>query len=205
VETKLIAITGGPGAGKTAVLEMARRSFCSHVAILPEAASIVFGGGFPRRESDVARRSAQRAIFNMQRELETLIVGESLVAIALCDRGTVDGLAYWPDSDEAYWQEVGSTQERELARYAAVIHLETPGVAFGYNHDNALRIESAKEAKAIDARIAAAWSPHSHRLLVSSQQDFEEKALRALRFIRAELPDCCRSHPLQINSEADGP
>ena len=34
-----VVLTGGPGAGKTALLELIRRSFCSHVKILPEAAT----------------------------------------------------------------------------------------------------------------------------------------------------------------------
>jgi adenylylsulfate kinase-like enzyme len=46
-EPKLIVVTGGPGAGKTALLEVARKALCSHVALLPEAATILFGGGFP--------------------------------------------------------------------------------------------------------------------------------------------------------------
>ena len=36
-----VALTGGPGAGKTAVLELIRQSFCEHVKVLPEAAAIV--------------------------------------------------------------------------------------------------------------------------------------------------------------------
>ncbi len=30
-----LALTGGPGAGKTALLELIRQSFCSHVKVLP--------------------------------------------------------------------------------------------------------------------------------------------------------------------------
>lgn len=98
--TCLVAVTGGPGAGKTAVLEMARRALCEHVGILPEAAGILFGGGFPRSDADPVLRAAQRAIFHVQRELEALVHEQSVVAVALCDRGTVDGLAYWPgDAD----------------------------------------------------------------------------------------------------------
>ena len=37
---RLVVITGGPGAGKTAVLEVARTAFCQHVQVLPEAAGI---------------------------------------------------------------------------------------------------------------------------------------------------------------------
>ena len=68
----MIVLTGGPGAGKTAVLEMLRKEVCPHVAILPEAAGILFGGGFWRLPTDSARAAAQRAIFRVQRELETI-------------------------------------------------------------------------------------------------------------------------------------
>ena len=36
-------LTGGPGAGKTATLEMIKDAFCDHVKVVPEAASVVFG------------------------------------------------------------------------------------------------------------------------------------------------------------------
>jgi len=197
-DTKLIAVTGGPGAGKTAVLELAARMFCAHVAVLPEAASIVFGGGFPRHDTEAGRRAAQRAIFHMQREVETLVIEERRVAIALCDRGTVDGLAYWPGSAEAYWEQVGATLRTELARYAAVIHLSTPDAEHGYNHDNVLRIETAAEAIALDRRISAAWNGHPHHFVVSSQSDFLAKATDALRRIRDELPACCHEHSITL-------
>ncbi len=53
---QLVVLTGGPGAGKTAILEILRRSLCPCVAVLPEAASILFGGGFWRRLSGQDRR-----------------------------------------------------------------------------------------------------------------------------------------------------
>ena len=82
---KLIAVTGGPGAGKSAVLELAARSFCSHVGILPEAATILFGGGFPRLSGFAARCAAQRAIFHLQRELERLAIEDGSFGMILCD------------------------------------------------------------------------------------------------------------------------
>jgi len=62
-------VTGGPGAGKTAVLGLIRKSFCEHVRVLSESAGIVFGGGFPR-DPDVHDP-----------------------AVVICDRGTPDGPA----------------------------------------------------------------------------------------------------------------
>jgi hypothetical protein len=195
-EVHLVAVTGGPGAGKTAILEMALRSFCAHVGVLPEAAGVVFGGGFPRHESNAARRSAQRAIFHIQRELEALVIGERQIAVALCDRGTVDGAAYWPGPVDEYWQELGATLEQELSRYSAVIHLQTPAANRGYNHDNILRVESATEAQELDRRIMAVWDRHPNRFLVSSEDEFVRKAARALELVRAELPRCCHHHQI---------
>ncbi len=186
---RYIVVTGGPGAGKTAVLEIAQREFCLHVVVLPEAAGIVYGGGFPRRQAGPVREAAQRAIYHVQRELERMVDADRLAAIALCDRGTVDGLAYWPRAPDEYWREVGTTLEAELARYAAVIHLRTP--VQGYNRANPLRIETVAEAQVIDERIAQAWAAHPRLHTVDSTRDFVAKAARAIEIIRAEVPRCC--------------
>lgn len=192
VTPRLVVVTGGPGAGKTAVLELVRRSFCKHLVVLPEAASVLFSGGFPRLDSAMARKSCQRAIFHVQSELERLGTGEPRGGLVLCDRGTLDGLAYWPGDEDSFFTEVGSTKERELAKYAAVIQLRTPEPK-SYNQDNPFRIETAEEAARIDAAIARAWHGHPRRYVVQSSDGFMEKATRALDCIRAELPSCCRA------------
>lgn len=190
-DPRLVVVTGGPGAGKTAVLEMARRSLCSHVAVLPEAAGIVFGGGFPRLESLTARRAAQHAIFCVQRQLERLHLEQGNAAVILCDRGTLDGLAYWPTGGEDFNTEMAVTIEAELARYEAVIHLRTPPRERGYDHSNPLRTEGAEAAVEIDARIGEAWRRHPNRTIIDATVDFPTKARRALDAIAAELPACC--------------
>jgi predicted ATPase len=188
---KTIVLTGGPGAGKTAVLELVRQEFCAHIHVLPEAAGIVFGGGFPRNGSLEWRRGAQRAIFFVQRELERTGQEEN-AAIVLCDRGTVDGAAYWP-GPESLWDSVGTTLERELSRYDAVIHLRTPPIDGGYNHTNPLRVETALAAAQIDAQLLAIWDGHPRRFVVPPSPDFLQKAARTVEILKSEVPDCCRS------------
>jgi hypothetical protein len=122
---------GDRGAGKTAVLELAARLFSEHVAILPAAATIVFGGGFPRHDTVVGLQAAQKAISAVQSQLEAVLLGERRVAVALSDRGTVDGLAYWPDELETFWSAMGTSLEEELSRYRAVIHLRVPSAEHG--------------------------------------------------------------------------
>ena len=185
-------LTGGPGAGKTATLELIRQSLCEHVRVLPEAAGILFGGGFPRAGAPDVRRAVQRAIFYTQRELEA--IGDiDNAAIVLCDRGTVDGFAYWPGPGD-FFAAVGSTHAEQFERYDAVIHLRTPTADGGYDHSNPLRIESAVDAAVIDVRIAEAWAGHPRLFTVEPSANFLTKATRSLEILRAELPECCRRH-----------
>jgi predicted ATPase len=189
-----VVLTGGPGAGKTAVLELIRHSVCDHVHIVQESAGILFGGGFPRHDGPEQKRAAQRAIFYVQRELEAVRAAGD-VAVMLCDRGTVDGVAYWTGPGELF-ESVGTTLEEQLARYAAVIHLRTPLAEQGYNHRNPLRIETAEEARAIDERILATWAPHPRRVVIEATHDFLTKAHAARAALRAEIPVCCRGEPV---------
>lgn len=187
-----IVLTGGPGAGKTATLELIRQELCEHVRVLPESAGILFGGGFPRGGSTPVREAVQRAIFYTQRELE--FIGDlDNAAIVLCDRGTVDGFAYWPGPDD-FFAAVGTSHDEQLRRYHAVIHLRTPTTHQGYNQVNPLRVENALDAAAIDARIALAWEHHPRRFVVDAAPDFLVKATQALEVLKAEMPECCRRH-----------
>jgi len=188
-EPRRVVLTGGPGAGKTAVLEFVSLAFCRHVTLLPEAAGILFRGGFPRNSSNTRLRAVQKAIFHVQNQLEEGTVEEN-AAIVVCDRGTPDGGAYWPGPD-SLWDAVGSTLEEQLARYDRVIHLRTPSDGNGYNFRNPLRVESPREAMEIDRRIAEVWSAHPRYVEVPATDDFLEKARGAMNLLRDELPECC--------------
>jgi predicted ATPase len=197
-----VVLTGGPGAGKTAVLELIRLFFCEHVKALPEAAGIVFAGRFPRTSDPPLRQAAQRAIYHIQRELESVADTEN-AAVVLCDRGTVDCGAYWTGEGDLY-SSVGTTRAVELARYDAVIHLRTPSSPDAYNHRNPMRVESIEEAAAIDERIAIQWSEHPRRFVVEPTEDFLHKAARTLALLRSEVPECCRHHVRRFFWDDDG-
>ncbi len=196
-ERRRVVLTGGPGAGKTAVLELVRQSFCEHVKVLPEAAGVVFGGGFPREDDPECKRAAQRAIFHVQRELEH--AGDTHnPAVVLCDRGTLDGLAYWPGAVDEFMTSVRATLAEQLARYDAVIHLRTPAADHGYNRQNPLRTESAAAAAEVDRRILEAWQAHPRRFVVESTSEFLDKAAETLEILRGEMPECCKHHVIPV-------
>jgi hypothetical protein len=131
-----------------------------------------------------------------------MICEENESKIVVCDRGTLDGLAYWPESPESYFAELSTSLQAELARYCAVIHLRTPLEGHGYNHRNPLRTEDAAVARAIDEKIAEVWAAHPNRTIVNSSEDFMEKAARAFREIKKNLPGCCNQAPLPLRREA---
>jgi predicted ATPase len=181
-ERKRIVLTGGPGAGKTAVLELARKHFRGRLDILHEAASIVFVGGFPRHPEPYARASAQRVIYHVQIELERIAMETPSDKAILCDRGTIDGLAYWPLAEAQFFTDVCSSLEKEIARYDAVIHLRTPARGAGY-HKNAVRTEAPEDAELIDERLLEVWKTHPKRFIVDSSTSFMDKAHRAMTLI----------------------
>lgn len=187
----MVVLTGGPGGGKTAVLEMARRYFCRHVAFVPEAASIIYRGGLPRSDRAADRRAVQRAIFHTQRAMEEIALNGSQTAVVLCDRGTLDGLAYWPGTHRSFGEQFGITRETELLRYSAVVHVEVPDR--GYER-NRIRLEGLRKAREIDRRIVTAWHGHPRLLTVSAKAGFLDKLAYAIELLRGEVPGCCRTH-----------
>lgn len=193
-QPRSIVLTGGPGAGKTAVLQLVLRNFCEHVVVLPEAAGILFRGGLPRLESQHSRQATQLAIFHVQRALEEMAWVDLSPAILLCDRGTLDGIAYWPDAAASFFERARTTEKAEIARYDAVIHLRTPSDEGGYNRADPVRSESAEEAARIDERIVSAWCAHPQVIEIGSEDDFLEKAAHALSAIATFLPRCCARH-----------
>ena len=90
------------------------------------------------------------------------------------------------------WEQLGTTREAELRRYAAVIHLRTPTEANGYNRANPVRTETARQAAEIDARLVLAWDGHPRRFFVEGQADFLDKVRQAVQLVQAELPPGCQ-------------
>jgi hypothetical protein len=44
------------------------------------------------------------------------VAASDRIAVVLCDRGTVDGAAYWPDGEAEFWAQLGTSRELELSR-----------------------------------------------------------------------------------------
>lgn len=165
----------------------ARQIFAREIAILPEAASIVYSGGFPRLPSAHSVRAAQRAIAGVQLELERFTIDEPSAPVALCDRGIADGAAYWPGGAASFFAAIGASEAEIFRRYSTVIHLRSPGRGQGYDNSNPMRVETAEEAAELDRRIEQVWAGHPNRLIVPATDAFQDKLERVTALIRAEL------------------
>ena len=190
-KTKWVVLTGGPGAGKTAILQIAQRTFCRHVMVLPESASILLAGGFLKSQSVSGRCAFQRAVYHVQKQLEYFAANEKDCALILCDRGSLDSLGYWPNSEKEFFEQMHTSIDKELKVYDKVIHVQTPSLEHGYNHQNPVRVESADEAAALDRRIQSIWNRHRNFQTVNSSSDFLEKSKKVMELIRSEIPECC--------------
>lgn len=171
-----IVVTGGPGGGKTTAADLFRREMGTRVVVVPESATLLFSGGFPRSDDPTAQVAAQTAIFHVQKNLEDVQAARHQGRILLCDRGTVDGAAYWPGDASGFFAHLGTTSEAELGRYDGVIFFET-AAAGGHSIEgnNPIRTEDNATALLLDKKLQALWSRHPRYTFVPNNHSFFKK------------------------------
>lgn len=184
MNTIKIAVTGGPSGGKTTLLAALKSELGQKCTLVPEAASILYRGGFPRHKDAHGQIHAQKAIYHTQRELEALFSIEAQSPLIVCDRGSLDSIAYWPHDEANFLAAIHSSKELEWARYDWVIHLDTASTDF-YDTNNPIRTETHQEAAELNFKIKKAWEGHPRRVIISQSSDFLSKMTTSLAVIRA--------------------
>lgn len=181
-----IAVTGGPSGGKTTLIEALKKEFGSKVKVVPEAASILYKGGFPRIKNYSGYYHGQKAIYATQFEIEALTAENYADCLIVCDRGSLDSLAYWPDSADHFFETFNTSREKELARYTWLLHLDT-AQENDYDTTNAVRIENFHEALMLNEKIKQSWEGHPRRFIIGASHDFISKMNSATGIIRGIL------------------
>lgn len=180
-ENYKIVITGGPGGGKTTSLDLIQREYKNEVKIVPEAATMLFEHGFNRETEFERVKLMQTAIYRMQLNLEVSFQSLNQKKLLVCDRGTLDGLAYWPNSEESFFKTIGSSSEKEIARYDAVIFLQTAAASGeDIKSNNPYRLEDANLATALDEKLKSIWQRHPNFHYVPTNASFMRKIAHAL-------------------------
>jgi hypothetical protein len=116
-----VVLTGGPCAGKTHCLRAIRALFAEQVVTLPESATLLLESGVPppghQRIHSLQEewvRSFQSTIVAVQQTLEETcarLARSCGARLIVCDRGVLDGAAYWPGGRHSFLQHFGWTAE----------------------------------------------------------------------------------------------
>lgn len=184
MKTEKIVITGGPSGGKTTLIEALKKEMGTKVSVVQESASILYRGGFPRIRSNIGTQRAQRAIYYTQKELEGLAKDQATdEQLIVCDRGSLDAIAYWPQVTESFFTNLNTTETEEISRYDWLLHLDTAGAEY-YDTSNPIRTETFLEALALNNKIKDAWKNHPKKLVVGSHQDFLSKMQTCVKIIQ---------------------
>ena len=111
-QIRRVALTGGPAAGKTAILDVLRRHLIGQVVVLPETATTLFRGGFPRPTDPAGIRLLQKTIYEVQHNLEEIFALENI-------------------NDLPIEFDIGWYEQKAVAVLLALLHLGVKGIRLG--------------------------------------------------------------------------
>lgn len=187
MRAKRVAISGGPGGGKSTVAAAVARELLGRVVVVPEVATHLLGGFFPGIAGPDDRRAVQRAIYHVQVNLEAVHRSRcDADTVLVFDRGVLDGAAYWPDGCEAFFDTLCGDAVAARERYDAVLFLESAAQGgLAIDGGNAARTEQQREAQRLDSLLYELWSPHPSFRFVGHTPSFADKVDGALAALRA--------------------
>ncbi len=183
-----IVITGGPGSGKSTILEMLR-SLKPELHLVPEVATILMGqvGISPMgNAADLAR--FQKAVFSTQITFEDASTAEAKArnkTKVITDRGVVDSVAYLPNGRNDFKSILNCEPEDQYRRYDLVICLAVPpeDIYQKIKSNNPNRSESWAKARELDEKIENAWCGHPNFHYINNAHGWGGKVNEALALI----------------------
>jgi hypothetical protein len=183
-----IVLTGGPGGGKTTAADLFRREIGDEVIVVPESATILFAGGFPRTDEPEAAGPPSGPSTTCSATSKTSRPRCTPTACCSATGGPSTGPPTGPTEPMAptgFFEAMGTTFAADLGRYDVVIFFETAAVGgLSVETGNRYRTESNAQAVALDARLRALWSSHPNFHLVPHHPSFLHKINEGLAILQ---------------------
>lgn len=178
---KKIVLTGGPHSGKTTTLRAVREEFENQIVVVPEVATVLLEGGFPVPGKDLEwseewQAAFQAAILPLQKSYEdayALKARKNGSKLLICDRGVLDGAAYTPGGVPEFCRRYGVDGAEALARYMAVVHLESLATADPERYGKAgndSRFEPLGRAQELELATREVWQKHPRHAILDGKR-----------------------------------
>lgn len=195
-----IVLTGGPGSGKTTVLDTINKVYTSmgyKVIIVEETATYLIEKGIkPFGEGSINLLDFQELVLSMQLAKEKIIdraieMMDEEKVIVIYDRGAIDNLAYM---NEFEFKEVCNrlnsvpTFTDLMNKYDLVINL-VGRKDFYTTENNKARSEKVDEALTLGEKTLKSWLGHKKLKIVLPKDEMEDKIKEVLNIINEELQE----------------
>lgn len=194
---KRIVLTGGPGSGKTSVLNGINRVFSSEgykVIIVPETATELMNNGITFKDGSISLVDFQELVMRLQLAKEAVVdrtieLANTDKILVVYDRGTIDNTAYINKEEfkevMARLNHVKSFAEL-MDKYDLVINL-IGREDFYTTANNQARSESVSEALQLGDVTLKCWLGHKKLKVVMPKDTMEEKISEVLNAINEIL------------------
>ena len=196
---KRIVLTGGPGSGKTSVLEKIKQVYSSEgykVIIVPETATELMNNGITFKDGSISLLDFQELVMRLQLAKEEVVeraieLSNSDKVIVVYDRGTIDNTAYIKKEEfEEILARLNNVKSFAdlMNKYDLVINL-VGREDFYTTENNKARSESASEALKLGDTTLKCWLGHKLVKIVLPKDTIEEKTNEVLNIINELLKE----------------
>ena len=192
-----IVLTGGPGSGKTSVLEKINQVYSSEgykVIIVPETATELMNNGITFKDGSISLVDFQEIVMRLQLAKEevvdrTIELMSNDKVIVVYDRGTIDNTAY---INKTEFEEILARLNNVkcftdlMNKYDLVINL-VGREDFYTTDNNKARSESVNDALKLGNATLKCWLGHKTVKIVLPKDTMEEKISEVLNIINETL------------------
>ncbi len=183
-----IALTGGPSAGKTTIIEEIKKYVKDYtkynLIVIPETATELSDNLIRPQDVknaiDFQGSVLERQVFKEQEANKIIEYNEKSDNVILCDRGVMDNWAYLNNHLEFDYllDKHGLDEINLLDDYDLVIYLESTSCYENLKYEtetNKARYEEKEKASKLDKKTLLCWCGHRNLRIVKAKENFSDK------------------------------